>query len=396
MAKFNFENSRYAKFFGSKDNVNYLKKLIDTQGIIGTNYGWYLTQGKKAASPTAVNNDGTAVFQIACRSLEAAPLMDMRAPLADALQRETKGSEFYAATIPHFIGKGTVENAMERDYKVKLFECFGDDEDLVMRYVDILQNKIDSVDATLNWMTAKLMSTGKIDYRGIAQGIQAPIHNALVPIGNFAKAGVESGSKIWTDPDCNILAQMRQIEAKYRDQWGATGAFVWQMTKKMYNDVFLKNSSVQDFIKSYRTMNYLAVAENLPSTDSMFRQAAADLASYGISPIQIVEEKERNITATADTMIQGWADNVVVFRPAGDATEIQWAEPSDQRMFQNYGAKTISKVFAKANGGLSTIINTTQDNGQYKEWHTDIIMSAVPALTEFLYHVVVDTTQAVS
>lgn len=393
MAKYNFNDSRYVKFFESKDNRNHLKKLINTDGIIGCNYQWYKTQGHKTTTPSVMNPDGTALFSVQCRSLEAAPLMDMRAPLADSLQEDVKGLDVYTASIPHFIGKGTVENAMEREYKAKLYEAFGDDTDIVNNYVDVLQNKVDSVDATLTFMTARLMSTGKIDYRGIAAGIQAAIHDAHVPLENFSKAGVEAGSKVWTDEDCNILQQMADIEAKYREKWGTNAAFVWQMPKEMYYKVFLKNKYTQAFVKQYRTLNYIATPEGLAAAHSAFVAASVDLAGLGVSPIEVVEEKERNITGTTDTMINGWDPNVAVLRPAGDATEIQYTEIADPAMFLKYGASTISKVFAKANDGLSVIVNTTQNNGTYKEWHTDIMMSAVPSLNEFLYHVIVDTTK---
>lgn len=403
MAKFDFNNSRYAKFFGSKDNVNHLKKFINTEGIIGCNYKWYKTQGKKANTPCVVNLDGTALFTATCRSLEAAPLMEMRAPLADSLQEDHKGIEVYTASIPNFIGRGTVENAMERDYKVKLFEQFGDDSDIVAAYADTIQRKVDSVDATLTFMTAKLATTAKIDYRGIAAGIQAALHEAKVPLENFCNAGIKfqksAGAvedftpKPWTDPDCNILRQMADIEAKFRDKWGTDAAFKWKFTRNMYYNVFLNNKFVKEFVANYRKLNYIATAEDIPTTDSMFKAASVDLQGCGISPIEIVEEKERNLTNNGDQMIKGWDDKIAVFCPAGDMMEIQWAEVADTAMFQKYGNNAIQKVFAKANDGLSVIVNTTLPNGLYKEWHTDIMMSAVPALTEFLYHVIVDTTK---
>lgn len=394
MAKYDFSTSRYAKFFGSKDNVNHLRNFINSEGILGTNYGWWKTQGKKASAPTSINPDGTAVFQIGCRSLEAAPLMDMRAPLADSLQDESKGVEFYSATIPHFITRGTVENAMEREYKERMYAEFGgDDAEIVLDYAKTLQKKVDSVDATLTYMTAKLMTTGKIDYRGIAAGIQAAIHDAKVPLENFSKAGVgDTTDKVWTAKDCKILNQMAAIERKYRDKWGTSAEFKWKMSKKMYNEVFLQNAQVKEFIAEYRKLNYIATPDGIRTTDSMFKAASVDLEGLGISPIEIVEEKERNKTLTTDTFIKGWDDNVVVFCPAGDVTEIEWCVPSDQKMFEKYGANSIAKVFARANDGLSTIVNTTLSNGQFREWHTDCFASAVPALNEFLYHVIVDTT----
>ena len=63
-------------------------------------------------------------------------------------------------------------------------------------------------------------------------------------------------------------------------------------------------------------------------------------------------------------------------------------------MFQKYGSTVISKVWALANDGLCVVVNTTTNNGLYKEWHTDVMMSACPALVTFRNHVIVDTSVA--
>ena len=63
-------------------------------------------------------------------------------------------------------------------------------------------------------------------------------------------------------------------------------------------------------------------------------------------------------------------------------------------MFDKYGSSVITKVWAQVNDGLCTLVNTTTNNGQYKEWHTDVMMSACPALTVFLNNVIVDTSTA--
>ena len=46
MAKFDFNNSRYAKFFGSRENNKYLQTFLDNKDIFFCNYGWYKTQGR--------------------------------------------------------------------------------------------------------------------------------------------------------------------------------------------------------------------------------------------------------------------------------------------------------------------------------------------------------------
>ena len=44
MPKFDFNNSRYAKFFADKTNQRFLQSFINTEGLLYTNYGWYKTQ----------------------------------------------------------------------------------------------------------------------------------------------------------------------------------------------------------------------------------------------------------------------------------------------------------------------------------------------------------------
>lgn len=388
MAKFDFNSSRYAKFFADKSNQNFLQTFINTEGILYTNYGWYKTQGHKAAAATPTSPAGVASFTIKARSLEAAPLMDLRAPLGDSHQMDKEGLKFYTASIPDFIAPGYVETAMEREARIAQFEMFGNDADIIAQWVQNLQSQIDSADATMNFLTASLMSTAKVDYSAIGRGIQAPLHKADVPAENFVKAG----AKVWTDADCNILSQMAKIEAKFRDKWGYTGAMIWQMPKDMYQNVFLKNKEVRELITSYRKLNYIADTENMPVTQKMFNDAFVDYE--GVSPIEVVVEKERNFTHVTDTMIHGWDQNVAVLRPAGDACEWQYTTNLDKQMFDKYGSNIISKVWAQANDGLSTIVNTTFNNGQYKEWHTDLMMSATPALIEFPNHVIVKTNEA--
>lgn len=388
MAKFDFNNSRYAKFFADRSNQNFLQTFINTEGILYTNYGWYKTQGRKAGSATPTSPDGVATFTVKSRAIEAAPLMDMRAPLGDSNQMDAKGLSFYSASIPDFIARGFVETALEREARIKEFEQFGNDADIVAQWVEVLQSQVDQADATMNYMTARLMSKGNIDYTGIAAGIQAPIHKANIPEENFVKAG----AKVWTASDCKILTQMAEIEKKFREKWGYTGALKWQLPRDMYFNVFLKNAEVRELITNYRTLNDIATTSTMPITQAMFNQAFVDY--QGVSPIEIVEEKVRNLTQTTDTMIHGWDQNVAVLRPVGDACEFEYTEILDETLFKKYGNKAISKVFARANDGLSLVVNTTLANGNYNEWHTDLMLSACPALVNFPHHVIVNTTVA--
>lgn len=389
MAKYDFSNSRYARFFSCKENMRYLQTFIDKSGLFYTNHGWYLTQGRRAGSATPIAQSGDAVFMVKARALEDSPIMNLRAPLSDTEQEDTKGMSYYTGTIPDFAADGTVETAMERDYKSKLFEEFGEDADIVSSYVDTLQGKMDSLDATMTWMTAQLMTKKRIDYTGIGKGIQSLIQ--VVP-ANLVPATINGGAKVWADADCKVITQMRKLEQEYRDKHSYGGALVWQMTYNDYHKVFLPNAEVKEFVKNYRYLQNLAYTDTLPVTENEWAEARRQLD--GISPIQVVREKERNQTHEDDKSIQGWADGTVVLRPAGDAVEFEYKEIRDRRMVEKYGSSVIDSMFATTNHGLGLLMNTTVNNGRFVEWHTDLLLASVPALINFTNHQVIDITKA--
>ena len=389
MAKYNFEDSRYAKFFASPEHNRFLQSFLDNSALFYTDYGWYKTQGRMSAEETPTQADGTAMFSVKARKLKAPYLMDLRAPLGDSNQAEPSKVHTYGASIPDFITKAMVETATERSYKVKMFEQFGNDADIVATYVDNLQDKFNAVDATMTFMTAQLMSTTKIDYTGIGQGIQLPLHKADVPTSNFLKAG----AKAWADVDCKLLTQMRVLEEKVRHQMGDyAGPMIWQMTRNDFYDVFLKNKEVRAFVSDFRKLNYLASTQEIPIVASEWNKAVIDLE--GISPIEIVVEQENNKTHTKEEVVKGWKDGTVVLRPAGDAVEFQHKAILDEQMIRDYGANAITSVFGRGNDGLSLVVNSTVDNGRFKEWHTDVMMSACPALIEFPNHYIIDIKTA--
>ena len=389
MAKYNFDDSRYARFFASPENSRFLQTFIDKSGLFYTNYGWYKTQGRKAMTQTPSASDGTASFNIKARKLQAPRLMDLRAPLGDSNQGENKGVKSYTASIPDFIAEGFVETASERNYKVKMFEQFGNDADIVASYVENLQDRFNAVDATMNFMTAQLISTAKLDYSNIGMGIQIPLQDANVPIENFLKAGV----KAWSDADCKLLTQMRISEEKVRHQMGDySGPMVWQITRNDFYNIFLKNKEVREFVSNYRKLNHLASTQEIPVVTSEWNKAVVDLE--GVSPIEIVVEQEHNKTHTKEEVVKGWKDGTAVLRPAGDAVEFEYKEILDEQMVKKYGASAITTVFAHGNDGLSLVANTTVDNGRFKEWHTDVMLAACPALVNFPNHYIIDINTA--
>lgn len=391
MAKFDFNNSRLAKFFGSQENTAYLQSFLDRKDVFFTNYGWYKTQGHNASFLTTTDNYGLATFNVKARKLKAAPMADLRAPLGDSNQMDKNGHKWYTASIPDFITPGYVETAVERYARIKQFEEFGDDADILADWSDEVQTRIDSVDATMNFMTAQLMSTGKIDYSGIGRGISTPLHKAIDPI-EYGDNFINGGAKKWADPSATILTYMKEKEAKYREtRGGFDGALKWQMTRNTFYNVFLKNAEVRELVTNYRQLNNIASTKTMPISKEQFIQAFVDFE--GVSPIEIVTEKERNLTHTTDEYKQGWSDNIVVLRPAGDACEFERTDSLDRKLIEYAGNKAISTVFGTTNDGLGLLMNSVVPNGKYMEWHTDIMFSACPALIDFPDHCIMDITK---
>ena len=391
MAKFDFNTSRYARLWGkSESDARLLTTVVNDEKIIGVNTSWYLTQGSIDPSFTPVDSNGLATFTVRERAWKAAPMADLRAPLGDAIQADAEGVNMYSASIPDFTTRKFVDTAMSLADKQKRYEAVGNDEEIMKQWVLQLQKLRESMDSTLTWMTAKLMTTGKIVYTGIGKGIFAPIHKADIPAENFCKAG----EKAWTDPNAKIITYMQNIEARYKQAWGWNGAMKWQMTKNFFLNTFIKNQEVLDKVNEFRTLNDLiSVSFNTLNLDIFNNVWNQIRTAYGISPIELVEEKEYNETEQSSDFVQGWEDKYVVLRPTGDAVRFMRKQILDQT-YKKYLNTAITRNFAPLAGGLGTVVNTTVPNGLYNEWQTTIMFSCVPALIEFTKHVIVDVSKA--
>ena len=391
MQQFDFNNSRYAKLFSSKDNLNFLKSFLEQKNLLYTNYGWYSTQGRRASMPTPTDYDGVATYSVKSRKAEAAPLMHLRAPLGDAPEMDNEGISVYSGSIPDFIGYKWSENAQQRKYKEELFQQFGSDADLIATWVrDAVQAGKNSAEATLSNLTAQLMTKASMSWKGKGEGLQQFLQKVEpFPEENKKKAG----AKAWTDPDCKIITQMRKIEDDYRDERGGyEGALVWKMTRKMYRETFLENAEVKEWYQKWCVAKHMAYTDSMQVLDEDFKRTLSDMT--GLSPIEIVVEKERNKTQNSDTFVQGWEDKYVVLCPAGDCVEFKWTPIYDQTLQKEFGAKNIDVSWASIANGLVTVGNYAIDNGLFREWQTKVMMSACPVLIDFMNHVIIDTSTA--
>lgn len=380
MAKFDFNNSNYAAFW---QDGNILKTYIDETPYLRTNFGFWATQFAVDPMVTPTDDKGLASFAIQSVKREPSPMADMRAPLARGKALDWEGLHVYNASIPHFIAPSIHEQAFERAAKARVFEQFGNDAEIIKQWTSRVQGQMDSLNQTLSNMAGQVLSTGKINYN-FGRAIKGMVYDANLPKENIIKAG----TKVWSDADCALLDQMAEIEEKFRTENGFENIpMKWQIPYKMFHDVFLKNKQVKQFIKDYRTNNDLATTDGFVITEELFRTVMALYPQ--ISPIEVIVEKQKDYSGS----VNGWRADSAVLRPTGYAGVIKHTEAIDRFMYDNFGSSNISKTFTKTNG-VFTLINTSLNNGDFREWHTDMIMDAVPALDEVPYHLIVDTKTA--
>lgn len=389
MSRFDFNNSRYAAFFKSGTGQQILRDYIDNSGMINVNYNWY--KGQFAVNPnvTPTDDDGAATFKIEASANKPAGMLDMRAPLGKSHPYNKEGFQFYTATIPDFTSDAIYETAMEREAKERYFAQFGNDARIIRAWTKRVQDLIDAKDQTFNYMSAQLQSTGKIIYDK-GRGIQGLQQQAPIPKENFVKAG----AKVWTAPDAKILTYMVQIEDEFRQRTGFTGAMKWLIPKAMYRKAFLQNAEVKEWVNYIRNLNTnspQAAPEIGVITRTLFESAVAEYD--GLSPIEIVEEEEKNKDWKGDTTIHGWSENIAVLRPVGDAGLIMHTDILDQKLSDKFGNAYISQNFVPVDG-FSMIHTATMANGEYQSWMTRLVVSGIPALNEFPEHIIVDTAAA--
>lgn len=380
-----FENSNFAKLWDSKEGRQIMTAILNEEGFIKPNFTFYLEKFKIDPALTPTNAKGEATFTSQMREIVNADLMDMRAPLGDTRTADKVGVAYYTGRIPDFAPAGFVEKATERWYKEENFAQFGDAALIAQYATDEVQRMIDSANMTLSYLAAKALSTGETIY-DMGDGIQSAIYRSYIPAENF----VNAGTTVWTDPSAKIFDQMLAIEESFKDKWGVEMAMQWEMTEQMFNSVFLNNEQVREWVRSWNAMNNVVLPENLQLTKELVDRAY-NAHPYGLSPIVLVNEKQKDIN---QGVVRGWKEGNAVLRPRGYAGYIRKAAILDEVIYKRYANSVNTYNFTPALNGLGVFMNSVVVNGNFKEWHTDLFVKAIPTLDEFLYHVIVDTTQA--
>lgn len=381
MPKYNFNESAYAKFWESREAGTLFTKFINDPDIIAQRQHFWKKNFDVDPLLSTRNPDGTALFRTAQRKRSVDNMLDMRAPLGETQTRDKQGMDFYTGPIPDFAAKGFVETAVEREARTKMFESyFGNDAQILMAFADDVQDMVDEANFTMSNLGAQLLSTGKIIYNH-GTGIKGNLYKCPIPAENF----VSGGEVAWSDPSCKLLDQMEKIEKDFRERTGYQGALKWQITKEVFNNIVLKNAQIIEYINSFRLVNKLPIVEGWSVNDAMFNEAMG--LNPKISPIEIVEEAQKD----GGTVVHGWASNIAVLRPVGMAGLIKRADILDKDMSQKYGSSVISTVWSQLD--IFSLVNTTRNNGRFKEWHTDLLVAAIPTLDEYYDHIIVDISR---
>lgn len=391
MAKFDFKNCTYNKLWDSIEGRQLLTIMLNDPNIIRENAAYWKEAFELDPNPLPTNGDGTASFTVEAKEPSKANMMHWRAPLGDTIEKERGAARKYSGSIIDFIADGYREQAMERDYKARLIEQYGSDTLQLARWaIDVIQAGLKSADYTLSNMSAQIMSKGFIDYQG-GLANKGAVLKADIPNTNFATAG----EKVWADPDCLLIDQMVAIEKHYKeDVFGADYSMQWDIPYDVFHNVVLKNKQVVELIKSAWLVDKGQLADSTLAVsgyvvnEENFNKYIAQVED--LSPIHIVNEKQYNDGA----IVNGWKQNTVVYRPIGYAGKILRTNILDERLVKEFGASDIQTAFATTANGLVLVENSVVNNGTLKEWQTKIMMSAVPVLTDFMWHVIVDIATA--
>lgn len=376
--KYDFNNSKYAKFWSSREAREALTLFVNDPVIIKRLPAFWKSQFAVDPLITPRSSDGTAVFSAKMSGQSLQNMLSWRAPLAETEPRDKQGIQAYTGTIPDFAAKGYVEQAMEREARERMFQdYFGDDAQILAAYAKDLREMVREADSTMSNLAAQALSKGEVTYN-YGHGITGNIYKAPIPEANF----VHAINNAWTDTtNCKLLDEMEKIEQDFRDRTGYAGDMKWQFTRAAFHSVVLANAQVIAYITSFRTLKKEPVVDGWQVNEEMFNEAF--VGNPKISPIEIIEEKQYD----EGIAVNGWASGIAVLRPVGFAGTVKRATLLDKTMAEKYGSSVISKVFA--NMDIYTFMNTTLNNGDFKEWHTDLFVSAVPVLEEFLNHVIV-------
>lgn len=309
-------------------------------------------------------------------------MADVRARFSDISQRDVDGYAFYTGTVPdlsHGFKQGVADMVKIQRLQEMMVGVTGG-ENVLRQLTQELSKYVGGIHARITNMAMQLLSTGKITSAGTGLSYKA---KAPLPTTNFRTAG----DTVWSDTDALIFDDMINTEKYVRETLGFVGALEWTVDRSTMNNI-LKNKQVQSYISPILIAAGIATAGSAIITESQLSTFLLDWRQ--ISPIKVVDESQKEASIGSVSVVNGWDEGVAVLRPAGYAGVIKYSTLDELRVIS--GEQGVSVAYLE--GGRIGI--KRKFNAATERWSTDVLAACVPALTQWNYHIIVDTLTAES
>ena len=314
--------------------------------------------------------------------VKAANVMaDIRARFSPVAQRDTNGLEYYLGTVPD-LSHGFKEGVEDRVRLKRIAEMAMGNEQIIAQFTHKLEPFIQGIHSRITNMGMQLISKGEI-YDANTQGTGIPYKSkAPIPTANFKTAG----AAVWSDnTNAKIFTDMINTEKYVRDTLGYQGLLEWNVDKATMTNI-LNNKEVKDFVGAILTATGVLFNPNTPITMTQLDTFIGEWRQ--IAPIKLVEESQTVYNPDGNVVVNGWKAGSAVLRPAGRAGVVKYSLLEELMAVQGEAGINITYL----EGGRIGI--KRKFNAATEQWSTDVLAAAVPTLSSWRYHVIVDSTTA--
>lgn len=388
----------------------FVQKVIDKSIILNANrFFWqenFTVEGNEYLIDLGDTQKNPA-WTVRMKKNRPVPTADAMAPLSEVAQLDGEGYSEKTGSIFQW-GKGLYDTSMSKlELQARLRELGNVDTDLLDGYVRGVADLTNTHMYTLSNIAAQTISKGGAYNNTNIKGFSAITVNqeAYIPLENFKKAG----AKVWTDPTCDIPAQMQKIEYDFKlaNNIESDAQFVWQIPYDTILTILLNNQAFKDevnrYIRFYAKDKVIVVNNQGGTSLDTDLITLEDLIAYSrseiskISPIIVVKEEQVVQDIKTIRTVNGWERNKVVLRPIGAGGKcgvVVHSQVADVEMIRT--GEINNSVTANASKILNFLylLNEVSNDGKYKKYATKVIGRYGTVLTEAMQHVVVDISRA--
>lgn len=388
----------------------FVQKLIDQSIVLNANrFFWqenFAVEGNEYQIDLGDTQKNPA-WTVRMKKNRPVPTADAMAPLSEVAQLDGEGYSEKTGSIYQW-GKGLYDNSMSKlELQARLRELGNVDADLLDGYVRGVADLTNTHMYTLSNIAAQTISKGGAYNNANIKGFSAITVNqdAYIPLENFKKAG----TKVWTDPTCDIPAQMQKIEYEFKqaNNIEQDAQFVWQIPYDTILTVLLNNQSFKDEVNRYirfyakdkvivvNSQGGTSLDTNLITLEDLIAYSRSEISK--ISPIMVVKEEQIVQDIKSIRTVNGWERNKVVLRPIGNGGKcgvVVHSQVADVEMIRT--GEINNSVTANASKILSFLylLNEVSNDGKYKKYATKVLGRYGTVLNEAMQHVVVDISVA--